>query len=113
MLIVLWCLIILHARMGGYLREWGLHIASVLGAIVVAFSWWGVNLLGTGLHSYGFTEGIGGAVTMFYSFEALVALGGIVLAVLDKKSRRRKSRGGGADDEGNSPSYTGTEALEQ
>ena len=113
MLIVLWCLIILHARLGGYLREWGLHIASVLGAIVVAFSWWGVNLLGTGLHSYGFTEGIGGAVTMFYSFEALVALGGIVLAVLDKKSRRGKSRGGGADGEGNSPSYTGTEALEQ
>ena len=60
MLIVLWCLIILHARMGGYLKEWGLHIASVLGAIVVAFSWWGVNLLGTGLHSYGFTDGIGG-----------------------------------------------------
>jgi len=113
MLIVLWCLIILHARMGGYLREWGLHIASVLGAIVVAFSWWGVNLLGKGLHSYGFTEGIGGAVTMFYSFEALVALGGIVLAVLDKKSRRGKSRGGGAGGEGNSPSYTGTKALEQ
>ena len=91
MLIVLWCLIILHARMGGYLKEWGIHIASVLGAIVVAFSWWGVNLLGTGLHSYGFTEGIGGAVKMFYCFEFVVALGGIGLAIWEKKSRGKKS----------------------
>ena len=90
MLIVLWCLIILHARMGGYLKEWGIHIASVLGAIVVAFSWWGVNLLGTGLHSYGFTEGIGGAVRMFYIFEFVVALGGTGLAIWEKTSRRRK-----------------------
>ena len=92
MLIVLWCLIILHARMGGYLKDWGIHIASILGAIVVAFSWWGVNLLGTGLHSYGFTEGIGGAVMMFYCFEGVVALGGIGLAILEKASRRSKSR---------------------
>ena len=91
MLIVLWCLIILHARMGGYLKEWGLHIASVLGAIVVAFSWWGVNLLGTGLHSYGFTEGIGGAVKMFYLFEFSVALGGVALYLVEKSRRTGRS----------------------
>ncbi|MEC8941789.1 MAG: cytochrome c biogenesis protein CcsA, partial [Verrucomicrobiota bacterium] len=114
MLIVLWCLIILHARMGGYLKEWGLHIASVLGAIVVAFSWWGVNLLGTGLHSYGFTEGIGGAVKMFYLFEFAVALGGIVLAVLDKRNRRMKSRADEGDDQGGASGYPlKQEALEQ
>lgn len=88
LLIVLWCLIILHARLGGYMREWGLHIASILGAIVVAFSWWGVNLLGTGLHSYGFTDGIGGVVGMFYLFEFVIALGGVLLALLDKYGRR-------------------------
>lgn len=88
MLIVLWSLIILHARMGGYLKEWGLHIASVLGAIVVAFSWWGVNLLGTGLHSYGFTDGIGTAVKTFYYFEFAVALGGLGLALYDRLSKK-------------------------
>ncbi|HEX5790077.1 MAG TPA: cytochrome c biogenesis protein CcsA, partial [Luteolibacter sp.] len=29
LLIVLWTLAILHARMGGYIREWGIHLASV------------------------------------------------------------------------------------
>jgi hypothetical protein len=43
-----------------------------------------VNLLGAGLHSYGFTEGLGQTVMMFYIFETCVAAGGIVLAVLDK-----------------------------
>jgi len=114
MLIVLWCLIILHARMGGYLKEWGLHIASILGAIVVAFSWWGVNLLGTGLHAYGFTDGVGGAVKIFYLFEFAVALGGIVLAVLDKRNRRMKSRADEGDDQGGASGYPlKREALEQ
>jgi len=114
LLIVLWCLIILHARLGGYLREWGLHIASVLGAVVVAFSWWGVNLLGTGLHSYGFTDGIGGVVGMFYAFECVVALGGILLAALDKFGRRGLQTGAGGGGEPPSlPGYQGKrEALE-
>ncbi len=114
LLIVLWCLIILHARLGGYMREWGLHIASILGAIVVAFSWWGVNLLGTGLHSYGFTDGIGGVVGMFYVFEFVVALGGVLLALLDKYGRRGLHTGRG-DGDGAPPlsGYQGKqEALE-
>ena len=57
LLIVLWTLAILHARLGGYLREWGLHFASIFTAIVVTFSWWHVNFLGVGLHNYGFTAG--------------------------------------------------------
>jgi ABC-type transport system involved in cytochrome c biogenesis permease subunit len=57
LLIVLWTLAILHARIGGYIREWGLHIAAVGTAIIVTFSWWHVNFLGVGLHNYGFTTG--------------------------------------------------------
>lgn len=102
LMIVLWCLIILHARLGGYLKEWGLHIMSVLGAVVVAFSWWGVNLLETGLHSYGFTQGLGKTVAMFYVFEFLVAGGGLFLAILDKTGHLGSARSG---DDG-SPSLT-------
>lgn len=76
--IVLWELIVLHARLGGYLRDFGIAMASVFGTVVVASSWWGVNLLGVGLHSYGFTSGILMALLVFYGVEALVlAAGGL------------------------------------
>jgi ABC-type transport system involved in cytochrome c biogenesis permease subunit len=76
--IVLWELIVLHARLAGYLRAFGVAMASIFGTAVVASSWWGVNLLGVGLHSYGFTNGILVALLVFYGVEALVlAAGGV------------------------------------
>lgn len=57
LLIVLWTLSILHARLGGFIKDWGIHLASIFTAIVVTFSWWHVNFLGVGLHNYGFTAG--------------------------------------------------------
>ncbi len=56
LLIVLANLVILHGRLGGYLREFGVCLASILLATVVAFSWFHTNLLGVGLHSYGFDK---------------------------------------------------------
>src|SRR4029077_14717202 len=53
-LIVLWCAIILHARWGGFIRQRGLMIMAIFGNVVTRFSWVGVNMLGDGLHSYGF-----------------------------------------------------------
>jgi len=55
-LIVLWCALILHARWGGYIRPRGLMIMAIFGNIVTSFSWFGVNMLGVGLHSYGFMQ---------------------------------------------------------
>jgi ABC-type transport system involved in cytochrome c biogenesis permease subunit len=55
-LIVLWCAIILHARWGGFIRQRGLMIMALFGNIVTSFSWFGVNMLGIGLHSYGFMQ---------------------------------------------------------
>jgi ABC-type transport system involved in cytochrome c biogenesis permease subunit len=83
LMICLWELIILHARMGGFIRDFGLAIMNVLLAAVVAFSWWGVNLLGVGLHSYGFTEGVGYWLIVFYIVEVSV----VGVAVLLKLSR--------------------------
>ncbi len=56
LLIVLWNAIILHARWGGLVRERGLMNLAIFGNIVTAFSWFGVNMLGIGLHSYGFMD---------------------------------------------------------
>ena len=55
-IIVLWNAIVLHARWGGLVRERGLLVMAIVGNIVTAWSWFGTNMLGIGLHSYGFTE---------------------------------------------------------
>lgn len=91
LIIVIWNLMILHARLGGYLREWGLHITAVLGAAWVAFSWWHVNFLGTGLHSYGFTGDKGlMAVWTFYGIEILVAVVATGFAWNELEAKRSK-----------------------
>lgn len=91
LMIVLWCLVLLHARLAGYLREWGLHIATVFGANIVAFSWWHVNSLSTGLHSYGFISGIG-VIWGFYYLMGAICLMGLIAAFVERSSRHSKSR---------------------
>jgi len=54
LLIVLWCAIILHARWGGFIKQRGLMIMAIFGNVITSFSWFGVNMLGVGLHAYGF-----------------------------------------------------------
>ena len=57
LIVVLWNALALHARWGGLVKERGLAALAVCGNIFVSWSWWGVNALGTGLHSYGFKQG--------------------------------------------------------
>jgi ABC-type transport system involved in cytochrome c biogenesis permease subunit len=56
LMIVLWNVFILHARWGGYADGRRLMLLAVGGNIVTALSWFGVNMLGIGLHSYGFMD---------------------------------------------------------
>jgi ABC-type transport system involved in cytochrome c biogenesis permease subunit len=56
LIIVLWNALILHLRWGGLIRDRGLVNCAIFGNIVTAWSWFGVNMLGIGLHSYGFTD---------------------------------------------------------
>ena len=58
LIIVLWNALVLHARWAGLVRTRGLAVLVVAGNIVTAWSWFGVNELGVGLHSYGFKEGV-------------------------------------------------------
>jgi cytochrome c-type biogenesis protein CcsB len=67
LIIVLWNALILHLRWGGMIRERGLATAAVIGNIVTSWSWFGVNMLGIGLHSYGFMD------SAFYWLLAFVA----------------------------------------
>jgi len=72
LLIVLWNATILHARWGGLIRERGLAVMSVFGNIVVSLSWFGVNMLGVGLHSYGFMDQAFGTLTAFIASQLMV-----------------------------------------
>jgi hypothetical protein len=57
-MIVLWNALVLHARWDGLAKERGLAVLAVVGNMVTSWSWFGVNELNVGLHSYGFTEGV-------------------------------------------------------
>jgi ABC-type transport system involved in cytochrome c biogenesis permease subunit len=56
LIIVIWNAIILHARWGGLVKQRGLMALAIIGNIVTSWSWFGVNMLGVGLHSYGFMD---------------------------------------------------------
>jgi len=83
LMIVLWQLAILHARRGGIIGDLGVNLAVIAGGLVIAFSWFGVNLLGIGLHSYGFTSGTFAALAGFYAMEGIV----IVLGAITRRQR--------------------------
>lgn len=53
LIIVMWNALVLHARWGGLARERGVILLSLVGNIVTSWSWFGTNMLGIGLHSYG------------------------------------------------------------
>lgn len=57
LLIVLWLVWLLHGRISRHFTEYGLVIGLAMLNMVVGISWIGVNLLGIGLHSYGFLNG--------------------------------------------------------
>jgi len=78
LLIVLAQLALIHAKLDGRLRDFGVSWASILVGCVVGWSWWGVNLLGVGLHSYGFTGGVWTGLLIFWSLESLVLFGALV-----------------------------------
>ncbi len=85
LLIVLWSVIVFHARMAGLIKETGIALASVFGCVIVMTSWFGINLLGVGLHSYGFTQGVALWLYSFYAFEFIFIIGSIVLLRLQSK----------------------------
>ncbi len=78
LLIVLWNAIILHARWGGYARERGIMAMAIVGNVITALSWFGVNMLGVGLHSYGFMDKAFWALAAFCGSQLLLM--GLALA---------------------------------
>jgi ABC-type transport system involved in cytochrome c biogenesis permease subunit len=78
LIIVIWNVIILHARWGGMIKERGLMNMAIFGNIVTSWSWFGVNMLGIGLHSYGFMDAAFKWLVLFATTQAiLIGLGSV------------------------------------
>ncbi len=84
LIIVIWNAVILHARWGGMVKQRGLMGLAVFGNIVTSWSWFGVNMLGVGLHSYGFMDAAFWWLLLFV-FSQLVFIG---LAMIPTESWR-------------------------
>jgi ABC-type transport system involved in cytochrome c biogenesis permease subunit len=78
LLIVIWNAIMLHAKYGGMVKHRGLAVMAVFGNVVTAWSWFGVNQLGVGLHSYGFTDSASFWLVMFCLSQAALCVMGLI-----------------------------------
>lgn len=91
LMICIGILVMLHARMGGIIRDLGVSMLAVFVGIITVFSWWHVNQLETGLHSYGFTDGIMFWLYLVYGIEfSVIALG--VIAFFNPFGRRQTTQ---------------------
>ena len=53
LLIVLWCATLFHARHAGVIGRTGVAVGTIFGIQLVLLAWFGINMLGIGLHAYG------------------------------------------------------------
>lgn len=109
LMIVLWCALMLHARWGGWVKDRGFMNLAIFGNIVTSFSWFGVNMLGIGLHSYGFMDAAFKWLSLFIGSQIVIMALGMVplehwMSFRDKLAKGgSSSRGGG---KGGSPVNT-------
>ncbi len=75
LLIVLWSAILFHAKLGKMFKETGFSIGSIVGIINVVLAWFGVNLLGVGLHSYGFSSKVAYSLVLYVILELIFIFG--------------------------------------
>tara|TARA_R110002049_G_scaffold2750_8_gene22284 strand:+ start:237239 stop:240868 length:3630 start_codon:yes stop_codon:yes gene_type:complete len=78
LLIVIWNALMLHARWDGMVAARGFSILAIGGNIVTAWSWFGTNELGIGLHSYGFTSGVLMWLTVFIAVQVAFIVAGLL-----------------------------------
>lgn len=72
LLIILWLIWALHSRASYHLNHLLFKCAMAALSMIVMLSWFGVNLLNVGLHSYGFITGLAYALFGFIAIETLI-----------------------------------------
>jgi len=56
LMIVIWNVMILHARWAGLVKDRGIAVLALGGNMITTWSYFGTNQLGVGLHAYGFSN---------------------------------------------------------
>jgi ABC-type transport system involved in cytochrome c biogenesis permease subunit len=79
LMIVLWNAAALHARWDRWLGPRGFALFAIGGNIITAWSWFGTNQLGIGLHSYGFTSGVLLLLAGFVASQLAIIAAGLFL----------------------------------
>ncbi len=79
-MIVLWNALLIHARWDKVVRGRGFALLSVVGNIVTAWSWFGTNQLGIGLHSYGFNKSVLYWLAGFVASQLIIVLFGLIFS---------------------------------
>ena len=95
-LIVLWNALILHARWCGLVKDRGVAVLAIVGNIITAWSWFGTNQLGIGLHAYGFDTRLADGCANFW-ISMLIILGlGLIPRQYWASATRRSAASAGA-----------------
>lgn len=84
LLIVIWNALMLHARWDGMAAARGFALLAIGGNIVTAWSYFGTNELGIGLHSYGFTSGVLMWLSVFIATQLFFIILGVFLPAKSK-----------------------------
>ena len=91
LIIVLWNALVLHARLGGLVKERGMMLLAIFGNVVTSWSWFGTNMLGIGLHSYGFINAAFYGLLSWVGINLLLILLGGTLLSARSNSRKPKA----------------------
>jgi len=94
LIIVLWNAVILHAHWSGWARARGLMNLALFGNVVTSFSWFGVNMLGVGLHSYGFMDKAFAWLALFVVSQLLLIGDGLLARGYWRSLEAQPSRSG-------------------
>ncbi len=69
--VILWAMLLLHLRAGRLVNVRSFALLNCFNVIVTFLCWFGVNLLGVGLHSYGFQNGTAAWLGLFVATDVL------------------------------------------
>jgi hypothetical protein len=70
------------------IRDIGMAAGTVVGCIMVILAWLGINLLGVGLHSYGFTDSMFNGFISYLVFE--IAFLAVTLGLIQFRNKEPK-----------------------
>lgn len=81
--VILWAMLLLHLRAGRLVDAHAFALLNCFNVIVTFLCWFGVNLLGVGLHSYGFQDGTAMWLGVFVAADMLF------IALIERLIKRR------------------------